>query len=98
MRTAIVLLVVAITSLAALAILARGGVARLGAALGLVLEVIGATVVFLVANVMVGFVLVLAGRSLSLFYTTLYDVTDLGLPILSLVQALMITAWRMRAS
>lgn len=90
-------MVVGITSLLAMAILARGGLARLGAALGIVLEVIGATVVFFVANVTVGFALVLVARALSVFYTTLYDVTDLAVPILSFVQALTITAWRSRS-
>jgi hypothetical protein len=94
----LLLAAVAITSLAAAVALVRGGVSGLGAALGLTLEVIGATVVFFVANVGVGVALVLAGRSLSIFYTTLYEVADVSLLVIALVQAIGVTAWRTSSS
>jgi hypothetical protein len=92
--TALLLTVVAFTSLVAAIVLVRGGVAGLGAAIGTVLEVIGATVLFFVVNLTAGVALVLVARSLSIFYTTLYEVTDVTVLILSLLQALTLTVWR----
>jgi hypothetical protein len=94
---ALLLVAVAITSLAAVAALVRGGVAGLGAAIGAALEVIGATLVFFVANVTVGVAVVLVARSLSIFYTTLYEVADISLLVIALVQAITLTAWRLSA-
>lgn len=94
MRTALVLLVTALTSLAALLAGARLGLAAFATAIGIVLEVLGATVLFFVANVMLGVTLILTGRLLTLYYTTLYDMTDLVLPLLSLLQALLVTTWK----
>jgi hypothetical protein len=95
--TLLLLVIVGITSLLAVVVLARGRVSGLFAALGIVLEVVGATVVFFVVNLTAGVALVLAARALSIFYTTLYEVTDVTLLILSLAQSLTITVWqRMR--
>jgi hypothetical protein len=90
----LLLAVVALTSLAAVVALARGGLSALGSAIGVTLEMIGATVVFFVANVALGVALVLLGRALSIFYTTLYEVSDISLLIIALVQGMTLTAWR----
>jgi uncharacterized SAM-binding protein YcdF (DUF218 family) len=70
------------------------GAASPAAAVGVVLETIGATVLFFVANLTVGAMLVLGGRWFSYFYTTLYEVTDITLLIVSVIQALLVTIWR----
>lgn len=90
----LILIVVAITSVVGVALGARGRIAGVRAAVGVVLEVVGATVLFFAANLVVGAALVLAARRLTPFYTTLYEVTDVALLILSLLQALTLTAWR----
>ena len=92
--TGLLALVTAITSAAAVAIGWRGGVGGLVAAVGVVLETIGATVLFFVANLTVGALLVLAGRKLAMFYTTLYEVSDITLLVVAVVQALTVTLWR----
>jgi hypothetical protein len=38
--------------------------------------------------------LVLGGRWFSYFYTTLYEVTDVTLLVVSVIQALTVTIWR----
>jgi hypothetical protein len=96
--TTLLLVVAAITSTFAVVLAARRGIGGVRAALGTVLEVVGATVVFLAANSVVGATLILAARRLSPFYTTLHDVTDVTLVIISLAQALTLTAWRQSRS
>jgi hypothetical protein len=92
--TILLSMIIAITSLVGVAIGWRGGLAGLASAVGVVLETIGATVLFFVANLAVGATLVLAGRSYAYFYTTLYEVTDITLLIVSVIQALLVTIWR----
>ena len=92
--TILLSLIVAITSIVGVAIGWRGGLAGLGTAVGVVLETIGATVLFFAANLAVGATLVLGGRWYSYFYTTLYEVTDITLLIASVIQALTVTIWR----
>jgi hypothetical protein len=92
--TILLSLIIAITSLVGVAIGWRGGVGGLAAAVGVVLETIGATVLFFAANLAVGATLVLAGRWYSYFYTTLYEVTDITLLVVSVIQALLVTIWR----
>jgi hypothetical protein len=94
----LIVLVLAVTSLVALAVGVRRGVAGFGAAMGTTLEVIGATVIFFAANVALGGALVLAARRLTLVYASLYAVNDISLLIVSLLQALTITLWRVRRS
>ena len=90
--------VLGLTSLAILVLVARRrGVAGLGAALGTMLEVAGATVLLFLANVALGAVVVLVARRLTPFYGTLYAVNDISLLVVSLLQALTITLWRTRA-
>jgi hypothetical protein len=91
--SALLLVVAAITSAVGVVVGARGRVAGLGAALGVVLEVVGATMLFFVANVAIGATLVLLARYLSIYYTTLYEVADVTLLIISAFQALTLTVW-----
>jgi hypothetical protein len=84
---AVLLLVVTLTSLLACALGGRRGVSRLGAALMILVETVGATMLFFTANVVIGVTLVLAARRLTPYYASLYDVSDLVLLILSLLQA-----------
>jgi fructose-specific phosphotransferase system IIC component len=92
----LILVVAAITSAVAVGIGARRRRAGVGVAIGAVLEVVGATVLFFVANLLVGAALVLIARRFTPYYTTLYEVTDLALLVLSLLQALTFTAWHRR--
>jgi len=92
--TILLSLVTAITSIAGVIIGWRGGLSGLATAVGVVLETIGATVLFFVANLTVGAALVLGGRWFSYFYTTLYEVTDVTLLVVSVIQALTVTIWR----
>ncbi len=96
--TILLSLVTAITSIAGVIIGWRGGLAGLATAVGVVLETIGATVLFFVANLTVGMALVLGGRWFSYFYTTLYEVTDITLLVVSVIQALTVTIWRRGAT
>ena len=73
---------------------ARLSVSGLVKAVGVTLEVIGATVLLFVANLAIGATLVLILRRLS-YYTTLYEVADIALLVLSLLQALTLQAWRL---
>ena len=57
-------------------------------------EVVGATVVIFVANLAVGVILVLALRRLTPLYPSLYEVADVALLIISLLQALVVERWR----
>lgn len=91
---ALLLGVAALTSIVGFAIGRRGSLAGLVTAGGVMLETVGATVLFFVANLVVGVTLILAARYVSVFYATLYEVTDVTLLILSFVQAVMLTAWR----
>jgi hypothetical protein len=92
--TILLSMIVGITSIVGVVIGWRGGLAGLATAVGVVLETIGATVLFFAANLAVGASLVLAGRWYSYFYTTLYEVTDITLLIASVIQALTVTIWR----
>ena len=92
MSDAILLGVAAFTSIVAIGLLRARGVDGLLGALGVLCEAVGATVLFFVANVALGATFVLLARRLW-FYTTLYDVTDISLLLLSLFQALVTTTW-----
>jgi hypothetical protein len=83
----LVLVVVTITSALACALGRRRGVSRLGAAVVMLVETVGATVLFFAANVVIGVPLVIMARRLTPYYLTLYDASDLTLLILSLFQA-----------
>ena len=92
----LLILVVTITSAIAIVLGRRGGMARLGAAIVAMVELVGATALFFVANLAVGTVLVLGARRLTGSFTTLYDVSDVTLLMLSLIQAAVVEGWRRR--
>lgn len=94
-----VVVVVVLLLTALLAILAgrRRGLVGLGRALITAIEAIGATTLFFVANLAIGVLLVLAVRLVTPFYLSLYEVTDVALLVLSLLQALTFEAWRRTA-
>ena len=94
--TALLLVVTATTVLGMIVIVVRHGPAALATVLGVVCEVVGATVVFFFANVLAGVTVILGARWLSLFYTTLYDVADVTVLIVALLQALTATLWLQR--
>jgi hypothetical protein len=68
---------------------------RVVRAAGIALETVGAVAIFLAANVALGMTLVLGLRALTPFYPTLYEMADVALLILSVLQALMYQAWRL---
>ena len=72
----------------------RRNIRRLGAAVVVAVETVGAAVLFFAANVVVGITCVLAARRLTPFDLTIYEVSDLALLIISLLQALVFEAWR----
>jgi hypothetical protein len=88
-RVPLLLGVATFTSLLAIVAIRRRG---LGTAVAVLLEVVGATVVLFFANVAAGGTLVLLARKIW-FYTTLYDVADISLLVISLLQAVTLTAW-----
>ena len=63
-------------------------------AAGKTCECVGLTLMFLLLNLAVGALAVLAGRSLSGRFVSLYIVSDAALLILALLQALTFQAWR----
>jgi hypothetical protein len=63
-------------------------------AVGKTCECVGLTLMFLLLNLAVGVLAVLAGRSLSGRFVSLYIVSDATLLILALLQALTFQAWR----
>ncbi|MGH8065894.1 MAG: hypothetical protein ACRERE_11825 [Candidatus Entotheonellia bacterium] len=63
-------------------------------AVGKTCECVGLTLVFLLLNLAVGGLAILAGRSLSGRFVSLYLVSDITLLMLALLQALTFQAWR----
>lgn len=91
------LILVALTSCAAYLVGARGlGLPRAGlrAPVWRVLECVGLSLIFLVANLVAGVLAVLALRVLTKGSVSLYLVADETLPALSFVQGLMFAYWR----
>ena len=68
---------------------------RIIRAAGIVLETVGAVAIFMAANVTLGMTLVLGLRLLTPFYPTLYEMADVALLFLSVLQALTYQAWRL---
>lgn len=62
-----------------------------------VLESLGLGVLFLLANLAVGAAVVLGVRALTGHFVSIYLISDMTLPILSLVQALVFQRWRERS-
>ena len=94
----VLLIVLGTSALVLLPALLRGGrpLARLGRAVLLGLETLGAVAVFMAMNVAVGMTVVLGARALSPYYFSLYEVADIALLVLSAFQALVYQAWRAR--
>ncbi len=93
----LVLVLVVVTSCTAYLVGAAGfGLPRAGLwpAVGRVLECVGLSLVFLVANVLVGIVAILALRALTKTSVSVYLVADEALPVLSLLQGLTFAYWR----
>jgi len=96
-REAFVLLLVALTSTGAWAVGARGlGLESraLGGAVGRMLESVGLIVVFFVANLLVGGLLIVTARALGPRFISLYYLDDVTVLVLSVVQGLALQAWR----
>jgi hypothetical protein len=91
---AIVLTAAALTSVVMVVAGRRWGWRGLAAAVLAAVELIGATTLFFLANLAVGVVLVLAVRGLTPFYPSLYEVTEIALLLVSLVQAAIVETWR----
>lgn len=84
------------TTLAALALVSRvsrSGGRSLRYSLQLLLECIGACVVFVGANLCLGFVLVLLVRGLTGWFISLYDVSDSLLATFSILQGFVVQLW-----
>ena len=97
MDAAYVLALVAVTSsVAFLRGRARWGLrpAGLSAAGSRLLEWLGLAVLFLIANLALGFVAVLALRRVLGTFVSMYSNTDVSLVFLSLVQAVLFQWWR----
>lgn len=93
----LVLVLVVVTSCAAYLVGAAAfGLSRAGLrpAVGRVLECVGLSLVFLVANVLVGVVAILAVRALTKASVSVYLVADEALPVLSFLQGLTLAHWR----
>jgi hypothetical protein len=97
MESVYILLVAGLTSVAAYILgITRLRFSRSGLwqALGKTCECVGLTLVFFSLNLAVGMVAILAVRSLTSRFVSLYIVSDILLLVLSLLQALIFQAWR----
>ena len=93
-----VLAVALATSVAALILAWWAGslsLRRMMRALAVALETVGAVAIFMGVNMTLGMTLVLSLRVLTPFYPTLYEMADVTLLILSVLQALTYQAWRL---
>jgi len=61
------------------------------------LESLGLAVVFLLGNLAVGTIAILGLRVFTGYFVSIYVVSDVTLPILSLIQALIFQRWRGRS-
>lgn len=100
MEPYLILVLVGLTSLGAYVVGARGlrlSGSGLRTAAARALECVGLTIVFLVANVAIGAVIVLGARVLAGGFVSLYPAADMTLLPLSLLQGLTFQWWRERA-
>jgi hypothetical protein len=97
MEQAFILIMVGLTSVGGYILgikglrLSRSG---LWSALGKACECVGLTLVFFLLNLAVGIFAILAVRSVSGRFVSMYIVSDITLLIVSLLQALIFQAWR----
>lgn len=97
MEQGFLLVLAMVTSLAAYLVGAKGlGLASgpLGTAIGKMLEGIGLTALFFVGNLMVGMIAILAIRSFTPVFVSLYIADNIVLLVLSFLQALSFQWWR----
>lgn len=90
-------LLVGTTSAAALLVGIRGlrlPRARLVVGVWGALELLGVSVLFFVANLVVGLTVILAVRAVTTQFLSVYLLNDLGLLVLSVVQGLVFECWR----
>jgi hypothetical protein len=90
-------LLIATTSVAAVVIGMSGfGLSRAGLRIGMqrALELIGASVVFFLLNLAVGLPIILAVRTLTSGFVSVYVLNDLMLVVLSAVQGIVFCCWR----
>ena len=91
------LLLVGTTSAAALLIGTRGlrlPRARLAVGFRRALELLGASVLFFVVNLVVGLTVILAVRVFTRQFWSAYLLNDVGLMVLSVVQGIVFECWR----
>ena len=100
MLSLLLLLLPVTTSLAAIRIARRAGPGHRGLAdaVWLVLELAGISTLFLVANLALGVAIVLAIRTLSSFFVSIYVLNDLSLVALSFLQGAVFFCWRRLAT
>ena len=91
---ALILTIAGLTTLVMGLLGRRWGVRRFGAGVVTAVELIGATTIFFIANLAVGSLLVLAIRKVTPFYPSLYEVADVALLLISLIQAAVVETWR----
>jgi hypothetical protein len=97
MESVYILIVAGLTSVAAYILgitrlrFSRSGLWR---ALGRTCECVGLTLVFFLLNLAVGMLAILAVRSLTGRFVSLYIITDILLLVLSLLQAMIFQAWQ----
>jgi hypothetical protein len=96
MSSALLLMVAAMTSLAASLLVRRQAPAdrRLLRAALLVFELVGISTLFLASNLALAVAVVLAIRSFSPFFVSVYVLDDLALVALSLLQGAVFFFWR----
>lgn len=97
MSSVLLLLLAATTSVAAVALLARRGARPprgLGQAFLLVLEWAGISTLFLAGNLLLGVTVVLAIRSVSSQFVSIYVLNDISLVALSALQGAVCFCWR----
>lgn len=97
MNQIFLLLLTAVTSLGAVLVGVRGfnlSQGRLRAAGQCALELVGASVVFFVINVVVGLPVILAVRAFTSQFLSVYLLNDLMLVVLSALQGIVFCCWR----
>jgi hypothetical protein len=95
--TSVVTVVAVVTSAAAYALGTRAlrrSPRHLRAAVGTTLELIGVSALFFVVNVAVGTLAIGAIRGLTSTFVSIYQVSDVSLLVLSLVQGLLFGGWK----
>jgi hypothetical protein len=99
MASLFLILIAALTSMGAFFVATRRIGLNRAALWGTVTEALnylGLAVLFLVCNLVVGVALIIAFRTLTRQFVSVYVLNDITLPFLSLLQALVLHSWRQR--